>query len=269
MVPASQSTYDGSNATISASVCPWNLPKVTSSPRASSSVGGSTGTCPSRRPRSSGPDGWDARSSGIDRPERKGGWPTSGSRTPGGVVVWLRGRTVLLRSRRPVTGRVRGGGGGPPARLPRVPRPGSPAGPSPGAASLLRLACPRQRRVRRVDLRHPASRTLHGLGVIGRQVRVVTAGERAPGGLDRIRCGAGLDAEDGMGFLGGHGSSVARAAMAPANEAAEVRARPAGSGPGSPSEPPDGSPIVAQPWRTGPWASGSSSIEPPSSRAAR
>ena len=47
---------------------------------------------------------------------RSGGWPVSGIRAPGGVVVWLRGRIVPLRSRRPVIGRVGLSGGGPPRR---------------------------------------------------------------------------------------------------------------------------------------------------------
>ena len=66
--------------------------------------------------RSIGPDGCDARSSGTDRSKRSGGWPVSGMRAPGGVVVWLRGRTVPLRSRRAVIGRVGLSGGGPPRR---------------------------------------------------------------------------------------------------------------------------------------------------------
>ena len=49
----------------------------------------------------------------MDRSWRSGGWPVSGIRDPGGVVVWLRGGTVPLRSRRAVIGRVAFSGGGP------------------------------------------------------------------------------------------------------------------------------------------------------------
>ena len=62
-VPATQSMYDGSNAAISPSVCPWNLPNSMTCSRARSSRGGFGRRKLRMRPRSSGPVGVEARGS--------------------------------------------------------------------------------------------------------------------------------------------------------------------------------------------------------------
>ena len=76
---ASQSMYDGSNAAISSSRWPWNLPNGTTKACASSSEGRGGGRKPRMRSRSSGPVGCDARNgSRRDRSLLGGGWPASG-----------------------------------------------------------------------------------------------------------------------------------------------------------------------------------------------
>ena len=61
IVEAIQSMYDGSNAAISPSVWPWNLPNGISVARATARLGGVGGRKRRTRDRTSGPLGSDAR----------------------------------------------------------------------------------------------------------------------------------------------------------------------------------------------------------------
>ena len=173
IVPASQSTYEGSNATISPSVCPWNLPKVTSRSSASldrrrlqRNVAGEA--VPLHRPgrlRGAELRGRTLRSgmaagpvSGIREPGRRGGL-VAGPDRPAEVeaagdrasswaaaAVPRRGcRACPGPDRRAGTAGCAGGAAG---------------GPVPARSSFLGLAGPGQGRVGRVDLRHPSGRPL-------------------------------------------------------------------------------------------------------------
>jgi hypothetical protein len=114
IVLASQSMYDGSNAAISPSVWPRNLPNPTSCARASGSDGAGARRKRWIRPRSRGPFGSEARGGSRSAARlRRGGWPERPAPRP---VVALRGRNVSLVSSRPVTGRLGRGRGGPPRR---------------------------------------------------------------------------------------------------------------------------------------------------------
>ena len=235
--------YDGSNAAISPSVWPWNLPNATSSSSASSSVGGSRTACPARRPRSIGPEGCEARSSGAERSQRSGGWPVSGHpharrgrrlvpgpdgpaevQAAGDGSRGPRGRRSAGPARRAGrTARVIGAAhpgrpqrvvaatrAPPVARGRPAPRPGTPAA---VALALAGLAGTGQRRVRGIDLGHARRGAPGRLRVVPGEVRVVPPGEAAPGGLDLVGGGAGLHAEHDVRVLGGHVESVARASL--------------------------------------------------------
>lgn len=112
MVRASQSMYEGSNEAISPSAWSWNFPNATTVAIAASSVGGSGARQPRTRRRWVGPVGSEARSGS---PPIWMGPGSTGPRclAPGPVVVAFRGRSVPDVSRRPVTGREGGSGGGP------------------------------------------------------------------------------------------------------------------------------------------------------------
>jgi len=72
-----------------------------------------------------------------------------------------------------------------------------------------------ERRVRRVDLRHPCRGATRRRRVVAGQVRVVAASEGAPGRLDVVGRGAGFDAEHDVGILRRHGRSVALGSCPP------------------------------------------------------